>query len=203
MYSSTREYKVKWKGWNNRYNCWRDQSDLECQELIDKYEEAYLGLSQPEVLQCVMALVLSLGTAGAVADDRVQQAVEVPTQGLHSQLHGLDSAEAVRRLMSRQQLEGQPQEFVPGYEKELQHMLDRRLRLLGPEEEARVRQTSPIVSMRILLGVKKDGRRKARLILQGFKEPSEWDLGSNVSPVAYPSSVRSLVFMGGEDRCAQ
>ena len=192
------QYKVKWKGWNNRYNCWRDQSDLECQELIDKYEEAYLGLSQPEVLQCVMALVLSLGTAGAVADDRVQQAVEVPTQGLHSQLHGLDSAEAVRRLMSRQQLEGQPQEFVPGYEKELQHMLDRRLRLLGPEEEARVRQTSPIVSMRMLLGVKKDGRRKARLILQGFKEPSEWDLGSNVSPVAYPSSVRSLVFMGGE-----
>ena len=100
--------------------------------------------------------------------------------------------------MSRQQLEGQPQDFVPGYEKELQHMLDRRLRLLGPEEEARVRQTSPIVSMRMLLGVKKDGRRKARLILQGFKEPSEWDLGSNVSPVAYPSSVRSLVFMGGE-----
>ena len=100
--------------------------------------------------------------------------------------------------MSRPQLEGQPQEFVPGYEKELQHMLDRRLRLLGPEEEARVRQTSPIVSMRMLLGVKKDGRRKARLILQGFKEPREWDLGSNVSPVAYPSSVRSLVFMGGE-----
>ena len=47
--------------------------------MIDKYEEAYLDLSQPEVLQCVMALVLSLGTAGAVADDRVQQAVEVPT----------------------------------------------------------------------------------------------------------------------------
>ena len=192
------QYKIKWKGWNNRYNCWRDQSDLECQELIDKYEEAYLGLSQPEVMQCVLALVLSLGTAGAVADDRVQEAVEVQTQSLHSQLQGLDSAEAVRRLMSRQQLEGQPQEFVPGYEKELQHMLDRRLRLLGPEEEARVRQTSPIVSMRMLLGVKKDGRRKARLILQGFKEPREWDLGSNVSPVAYPSSVRSLVFMGGE-----
>ena len=56
------QYKVKWKGWNNRYNCWRDQSDLECQELIDKYEEAYLGLSQPEVMQCVLALVLSLAT---------------------------------------------------------------------------------------------------------------------------------------------
>ena len=47
--------------------------------------------------------------------------------------------------------------------------------------------------------MKKYGRRKARLVLQGFKEPREWDTGSNVSPVAYPSTVRSLVFMGGEE----
>ena len=143
--------------------------------------------------------MLSLGTAGAVADDRVQEAVEIQTQGLHSQLQGLDSTEAARRLMGRQQLEGQPQEFVPGYETELQHMIDRRLRLLSPGEEARVRASSQVVSMRMLLGVKKDGRRKARLVLQGFKEPAEWDTGSNVSPVAYPSTVRSLVFMGGEE----
>ena len=52
----TTQYKVKWKGWNNRYNCWRDQSDLECKELIDKYEDAYLGLSQPEVMQCVLSI---------------------------------------------------------------------------------------------------------------------------------------------------
>ena len=92
------QYKVKWKGWNNRYNCWRDQSDLECQELIDKYEEAYLGMSQPEVMQCVLALVLNQATAGAVADDRVQESVDVHTEGLHCQLQGLDSLEAVRRL---------------------------------------------------------------------------------------------------------
>ena len=92
------QYRVKWKGWNNRYNCWRDQSDLECTELIDKYEEAYLSLSQPEAMQCVLALVLSLATAGAAADDRVQEAVEVQRESLHSQLQGLDSAGAVRRL---------------------------------------------------------------------------------------------------------
>ena len=46
----TTQYKAKWKGWNRIYNYRRDQSDLECQELIDKYEEAYLGLSQPEVI---------------------------------------------------------------------------------------------------------------------------------------------------------
>ena len=192
------QYKVKWKGWNNRYNCWRDQSDLECTELIDKYEEAYLSLSQPEAMQCVLALVLSLATAGAVADDRVQEAVEVQLESLHRQMLGLDSVEAVRRLMVKQQLGGCAQDFVPSYEKELQHMIDRRLRVLSPEEEVRVRANSPVVSMRMLLGVKKDGRKKARLVLQGFKEPKEWDTGSNVSPVAYPSSVKSLVFMGGE-----
>ena len=192
------QYKVKWKGWNNRYNCWRDQSDLECTELIDKYEEAYLSLSQPEAMQCVLALVLSLATAGAAADDRVQEAVEVQLESLHRQMLGLDSVEAVRRLMVKQQLGGCAQDFVPSYEKELQHMIDRRLRVLSPEEEVRVRANSPVVSMRMLVGVKKDGRKKARLVLQGFKEPKEWDTGSNVSPVAYPSSVKSLVFMGGE-----
>ena len=92
----TTQYKVKWKGWNNRYNCWRDRSDLECQELIDKYEEAYLGLSQPEVMQRVLALVLSLATAGAVADDRVQESVDVQTEDLHCQLQGLDLARLIR-----------------------------------------------------------------------------------------------------------
>ena len=78
-------------------------------------------------------------------------------------------------------------------------MIDRRLRVLSPEEAVRVRAHSTVVSMRVLLGVKKGGRRKARLVLQGFKEPREWDTGSNISPVAYPSTVRSLVFMGGEE----
>ena len=41
--------------------------------------------------------------------------------------------------MGRQQLEGAAHEFVPGYEKELQHMIDRRLRVLSPEEAVRVR----------------------------------------------------------------
>ena len=100
--------------------------------------------------------------------------------------------------MGRQQLEGAAHEFVPGYEKKLQHTVDRRLRVLSPEEAERVRAHSPVVSTRMLLGVKKDGSRKARLVLQGFKKPTEWDTGSNASPVAYRSTVRSLVFMGGE-----
>ena len=86
------QYKIEWKSWNNRYNCWRDQSDLEsveCQELIDKYEEAHLGLGQPEVMQCVLALMVSLATAGAVSDSGVQQAMTA------DQLQGYDVEEAV------------------------------------------------------------------------------------------------------------
>ena len=69
-------------------------------------------------MQCVLALVLRLATAGAVVDDRVQESVDVQTEDLHCQLQGLDSLEAVRRLTGRQQSEGAAHEFVPGYEKE-------------------------------------------------------------------------------------
>ena len=106
--------------------------------------------------------------------------------------------EAVSRLVNRQQLEGEVASCVPGYCKELEHMMSRRLRLLSSVGEARARHNHPVVSLRMLLEHKKDGRRKARLMLQGFKEPLEWDVDSNVSPVAFSSSVRSLVFMGGK-----
>ena len=39
----------------------------------------------------------------------------------------------MRRLMVKQQSGGCAQDFVHGYEKELQHMLDRRLMVLSPE----------------------------------------------------------------------
>ena len=52
-----------------------------------------MSLSQPEAMQCVLALVLSLATAGAAADDRVQEAVEVQLESLHRQMLGLDSVE--------------------------------------------------------------------------------------------------------------
>ena len=93
----TTQYKAKWEGWDNRYNCWRGQGGLGCKGLVDKYKDAYLGLGQPKVVQCVLALVLSLATvtAGVVADGRVQGLVDVQTKDLHCQLQGLGSLEAV------------------------------------------------------------------------------------------------------------
>ena len=51
--------------------------------------------------------------------------------------------------------------------------------------------------MRMRLEVKKDGRKKARLILQGFREPKSWDIGGIDSPVAAMASIRTLIFMAG------
>ena len=51
--------------------------------------------------------------------------------------------------------------------------------------------------MRMRLEAKKDGRRKGRLIVQGFREPNEWVVGKNDSPVAALWTVRLLLFMAG------
>ena len=49
----------------------------------------------------------------------------------------------------------------------------------------------------MLLELKRDGRKKARLILQGFREPIEWDEGSVASHVAFAGTLRMLLFAVG------
>ena len=53
--------------------------------------------------------------------------------------------------------------------------------MLGPSEANSVRLTNNLGKLRMLLELKRDQRRKARLILQGFMEPAEWDEGSVAS----------------------
>ena len=50
----------------------------------------------------------------------------------------------------------------------------------------------------MILELKRDMRKKGRLIRQGFREPLEWDIGSNFSPVTYLASVRTMLFANGE-----
>ena len=45
--------------------------------------------------------------------------------------------------------------------------------------------------------VKRDGRRKGRLVVIGYKEPYHWDTKSNNSPVADLSTVRLLLYEAG------
>jgi len=53
--------------------------------------------------------------------------------------------------------------------------------------------------MRMRLVRKKCGRLKARLIVQGFREPKSWDVGGTDAPTAALSTIRTLLFMGGHE----
>ena len=87
------------------------------------------------------------------------------------------------------------EEWLPGYQTELAEVKRRRLEPVSPENmRDAVRKA---VRLRMRLEPKKDGRRKGRLILQGFREPTSWDTTANDSPTASLSTIRTLLFMAG------
>ena len=175
------QYLVKWAGWNGRFNRWVSIDDLQCDELIQSFESR----------QSKSALVATPFTA---------LECEAVVTAQSSQLFGVDDAEAIKAVeqcMRKQKLEGTAAEFLPGYKTEIQQMLRRRLRLLGPAEATRVSREYSLGKLRMILELKRDGRKKARLILQGFREPVEWDEGSVASPVAFTSTLRMLLFTAG------
>ena len=104
----------------------------------------------------------------------------------------------MRRLIGRQKLEGLVSEYMPGYKKEICNILKRRLKLIDSGCVDEIKKSNHIVQLRMLLELKRCGRKKARLILQGFREPVEWDKGaSNMSPVAFIDTIRMLILMHG------
>ena len=183
MKGKVRQYKIKWKGYNPKYNTWVDCKDVNSPRLVQRYNASLTCRSQEDIAQTVRTLVALSVTAGVVNN---------------SVLPGLDVFRAVDNLMKRQNLDGPVEDFAEGYLTELEHMLDKRLELIGDSDEAaRIMIEEAVVSLRMQLEPKKDGRRKARLLLQGFKEPAEWDIRSNVSPTVSPSTIKSLIYMTG------
>jgi hypothetical protein len=53
------------------------------------------------------------------------------------------------------------------------------------------------VRMRMILKSKKDGRKKGRLVLQGFMEPRWWNTGAIDAPVVASPTVKTILFMAG------
>ena len=56
-------------------------------------------------------------------------------------------------------------------------------------------KTMKVVSLRMNLEPKKNGRRKCRLIVKGFLEPREWS-GATDSPTVMASTIKMMVAMG-------
>jgi hypothetical protein len=115
-------------------------------------------------------------------------------------LFGLDDIHArtaVSRLMGRQKLAGVVDDYLPGYKAEICNVLKRRLILQNSPDTKEIRKSEHVVQLRMLLELKRSGRKKARWICQGFREPVSWDRGSNMSPVAFIDTIRMLMLMNG------
>ena len=103
--------------------------------------------------------------------------------------------QSVQQLIVSEKVSGTVEEWLPGYQMELAEVKRRRLEPVSPEHMADAVRSA--VRLRMRLEPKKDGRKKGRLILQGFREPVSWDTTSTDSPTASLSTIRTLLFMAG------
>jgi hypothetical protein len=94
-------------------------------------------------------------------------------------------------------LAGVIDDYLPGYKAEVCNVLKRRLILQDTDNTKELRKSEHIVQLRMLLELKRNGRKKARWICQGFREPVSWDRGSNMSLVAFIDTIRMLILMNG------
>jgi hypothetical protein len=90
---------------------------------------------------------------------------------------------------------GTVDDYLPGYKKEITNILRRRMTLQDPKQAYSVRSANALGKLRMLLELKRDGRRKGRLIIN--KEPVEWQTGSNTSEV----DLIVLSFWRGKQYC--
>ena len=127
---------------------------------------------------------------------RVSQAtcMETPVVHLDPDEPGGEVYETVKELMRVQNLVGDPTDFIPGYKKELETVTKMRLKEVSPAVAQYVRAKKLAVRLRMILEVKRDMRRKGRLVLQGFRAPSWWRVGSTDSPVVATAGLRALIF---------
>ena len=160
-------YLVKWKGSDDK--TWEPVSHLKgATEAIQRYESTKKGKQ-----------------TGKMVYDYVHKMYITYTPS--------EDERAVQQLVGTERVKGTTEQWLPGYRAELDAVRTRRLESVEPTDEV-IRKA---VRMRMRLEQKKDGRKKARLILQGFREPRSWDIGGIDSPVAAMASIRTLLFMAG------
>jgi hypothetical protein len=173
----TVQYQVKWsdgsKTWEpmlNLRNCWEAVADYD-------YAAAHAA---------------SAYSVRTVEEGSVLAAKQI------EQLQGEDFSEACRavvHLMGRQKVKGTPEDWVPGYWKELQGLVHKTLTELQGEKLQKVKLGElTAVQMQMLLEQKDDGRKKGRLVVRGDREPLWWHGNSTASPVVFKSSMRSMLF---------
>ena len=150
------QYLVKWSGYNNRHNTWVDLDDLSCDDLIAEFD-------------CASALS---AVVRVDPKDTLQTEAQVTEQSKLRKVFGPDDCfakQAVSELMRRQSMSGTVDDYLPGYKNEIANILRRRMSFQELNAARDVRAMHALGKLRMLLELKRDGRKKGRLIIN--KEP--------------------------------
>ncbi len=104
----------------------------------------------------------------------------------------------ISELMLKHKVEGSVADWRPGVEEEFKTVSEIRFEEVDQETADRVLREGRAMKLRMILELKKDNRRKGRLVAQGFWE-DVFTTGAHVdSPVASFASVRTLLFKTGQ-----
>ena len=107
---------------------------------------------------------------------------------------------AVSALIDKQSLPGTVAEWKQGYIDEVKKVTDLRFIEVSEEEKSKVLRGNVGMRLRMILELKRDGRKKGRLVCQGFWEPKAYTNNKSDSPVASITSVRTLLAMGRSNK---
>ena len=215
-------YLVKWKG--HVEMTWEPKSHLkDCKDIVrafeDKANKAKTKLKQTTATSCEVVtgetqgghspVMMTIDPRAYIIDNDFECVIPRHHWSVTDEPWAFASdttvapssveSEAVSQLLTQQKRQGTVNDWLPGYRAELGEVTRRRLRPLSTEEVDRVGAVGKAVRLRMNLEPKRDGRRKCRLILQGFREPKSWDRGTIDSPVAALSTIRAMVFMVGNE----
>ena len=169
-YKKKVQYRIRWKGWDEMYDQWTYLSKLAgAKELVDEFNGV-----QVNTAKCYSG-----------RDEGTKQ--------------WDDHARAVVHLLDKHRIEGTVDDWMPGYLAEFNAVKDRRLvEVTDTDLAQKILKSGKYVKLRMNPEPKKrTGRKKCRLIAQGFMEPYSWDPGPTDSPVVCFDSLGTLLFKGG------
>ena len=201
------QYLIRWKGYSRKHDSWEPSSSVSSPKLVQEYNkklrsahgcvtladalhrDGYESVLEYDTCHQFSAYLASKSMGNLSSSNR---------EGLQPSDPG-EAMKAVVELQRKQKVSGNPAEWVQGYQDEFNSVSKLRLRELSPEEASRVRAEELVPRLRMILEAKRDGRKKGRLILQGFLEPRSWDGGvATDSPVAYMGTIRALLAKSGK-----
>ena len=192
-------YLIKWK--HHKKRTWEPLSHLKgCKKLIEDFElqrqaKAKKGSAKKGTVKAKSAV--ALWAAMSVVLGTVAPGLRPWPSVYNASVQEADER-AVEQLLWQQKQQGSVQDWMPGYQAERDAVRNSgRFKLMTQQEVEELGVASKAIRTRFNLEPKRDGRKKCRWLVQGFREPISWDSGGTDSPVATMSTIRSLVFKKG------